>query len=298
MIYLFSGENTYEIEQRVKKLVADFAGEVEKVDGSELELNQLPDLLAGVTLFSSSRLVCIKNASQNKPIWVALGEWFEKGVANDIILVETSVDKRTKTYKWLQKNAETFESKQLQPYEAVQWVMQQPLQGLSLNRGVAEFFVNYVGTDQWRLSSELEKLQLSGEAVTKELVERLVEPTPQATSFELLDAAFRGDMKELERIFSIVSRDEDPYMFFGLIAGQVYAIALMSTAKGKRSDEVAKETGVHPFVLKKVSGLAGSMSNNQVKDLVARLAELDANMKSRAVEPWTQMHSFLTSLQK
>lgn len=298
MIHLLSGENTYEIEQRVKKLVADFAGEVEKVDGGELELNQLPDLLAGVTLFSSSRLVCIKNASQNKPIWVALGEWFEKGVANDIILVEKSVDKRTKTYKWLQKNAETFESKELHPYEAVQWVMQQPLQGLSLNRGEAEFFVAYVGMDQWRLSSELEKLRLSGEVVTKELVERLVEPTPQATSFELLDAAFRGDTKELQRIFDIVSRDEDPYMFFGLIAGQVYTVALMSTTKGKRPDEVAKETGVHPFVLKKVSGLAGTMSSVQVQGLVARLAELDANMKSRAVEPWAQMHSFLISLQR
>ncbi len=298
MIYLFWGENSFEIEQRVKKLATDFAGEVEKVDGSELELNQLPDLLAGVTLFSSSRLIRIKGASQNKPIWAALGEWFEKGVDNDIVLVETSVDKRTKTYKWLEKHAEVVAAKELQPYEAVKWVMQQPLQSPTLNRSVAEFFVAYVGTDQWRLSSELEKLRLSGKEVSKELVEHLVEPTPQATSFELLDAAFRGDVQELERIFGIVSRDEDPYMFFGLIAGQVYAIALMSTAKGKRSDEVAKETSVHPFVLKKVSGLAGSVSTEQVKGLVERLAELDANMKSRAVEPWAQMHSFLTSLQR
>lgn len=297
MIYLLTGENTFEIERRLKELVVQFEGDVERVDGEELAIEQLPDLLSGVTLFSSTRLVVIKNASSNKSVWSALGEWFEKGVSNECILVESHPDKRTKTYKWLEKNAEVTTCKELQPFEAVKWVEKEANErGLECTKTAAEFLVDYVGMDQWRLDSELTKLLLSGKTITEDVIRDIAEPTPQATSFELLDAAFRGQTKEMERLFETVSRQEDPYMFFGLLAGQIYALALVKTAKGKRPDDIAKVTGVHPFVIRKVSGLAGMMTLSSLQALTNRLAELDANMKSRSVEPWTQVYSFLRSL--
>lgn len=295
MIHLFFGENSFATAHRLADVTHSFDGEVETVDGSELGPERLPDLLAGVTLFSGKRLVVVKNASQNKPLWTALGEWFEKGVDNDLVLLESAVDKRTKTYKWLEKHADVFQSKQLMPYEVVAWVVEEA-KDIAMTKPVAEFFVDYVGADQWRLQAELEKLRLSGKTPSQELIRELVEPAPQATSFELLDAAFRGQTEAFERLFDVVSRNEDPYMFFGLLAGQLYALALMKTAEDRRPDDVAKEAGVHPFVLKKVSALAATLSLAEVKTLVARLAELDANMKSRAVEPWTQVHSFLRSI--
>ncbi len=295
MIHLLTGENTFETERRLAEIVAGFEGDVERVDGEALQLEQLPDLLSGATLFSSKRLVVIKNVGRNRSLWTTLGEWCEKGVGNDLVLVEPRPDKRTKTYKWLEKNAEVTVFKELQPFEAVRWV-QANFQGLSLERDVAEFLVDYVGVDQWRLDGELSKLILTGKSVTRELIQEIVEPTPQATSFELLDAAFRGQALEMERLFRTVSREEDPYMFFGLLAGQVYALALMKTGKGKSAQDIAKATGVHPYVLTKVGGLAAMTSETSLRQLVDRLAELDANMKSRSVDPWTQIQVFLLSL--
>jgi len=297
MVYLLTGENTFEIERQLKKLVAGYDGDVERIDGEELSIDRLPDLLSGITLFSSQRLVVIKSASGNKSLWATLSEWLEKGVDNDLVLVETHPDKRTKTYKWLEKNAEVTTCKELQPFEAAQWVQKEAKErGLEISRASAEFLVDYVGIDQWRLDSELNKLLLSGRTVSEEVIRDIAEPTPQATSFELLDAAFRGQTKEMERLFETVSRQEDAYMFFGLLAGQIYALALIKTAKGKRPDEIAKATGVHPFVLQKVARLADMMTLSTLHKLTDRLAELDANMKSRAVEPWTQVYSFLRSL--
>lgn len=297
MIYLLTGENTFESERRLGELVAGFEGDVERVDGSELTPDQLPDLLAGVTLFSTDRLVVIKNASSNKPVWTALGEWFEKGVDNSVVLVERMADKRTKTYKWLEKHAEVVTTKDLQPFEAVKWVEAEAKQRkLELTPDTARFFVDYVGADQWRLSAELDKLALAGKLVDKELIRELVEPTPQATSFELLDAAFAGRRGDVEQLLQTVAREEDPYMFFGLLAGQVYALALAKTAGGKSLDAVAKEAGIHPFVLKKVGGLARGLSVTEVKKIVKQLAELDVNLKSRSVEPWVQIQVFLLSL--
>lgn len=297
MIYLLTGENTYELERKLKELVAVYDGEVERCDGESLSVEQLPDLFSGATLFSSKRLIVIKNAGQNKTLWAMLAEWLEKGVDNDIVFVEEHPDKRTKTYKWLEKNSEVFVSKEFQPFEAVRWVMQESeKKGLKIAQATCEFFVEYVGTDQWRLESELNKLILSGSEISEETIRFLVEPTPQATSFELLDAALRGQTTEMERLFRIVSREEDPYMFFGLLAGQIYALALVSSGKGLRTDDIAKATGVHPFVLKKVSGMAAQVSHSSLQTLTSRLGDLDANMKSRSVEPWTQVYSFLRSL--
>jgi DNA polymerase-3 subunit delta len=297
MMHLLTGENTFETERRLKELIAGYDGDVERFDGEGLSVEQLPDLFSGATLFSSKRLVIIKNASQNKSLWSLLADWLEKGIDNDVIFVEEHPDKRTKTYKWLEKNSEVFASKELQPFEAVRWLQQgAEKKHVNISRSDCEFFVDYVGTDQWRLESELEKLALSGSKISEDTIRALVEPTPQATSFELLDAAFRGETAEMERLFQVVSREDDPYMFFGLLSGQIYALALVATGKGMRSDDIAKATGVHPFVLRKISGLAGRMSADSLQQLTSRLAELDANMKSRSIEPWTQVYSFLKSL--
>lgn len=297
MIHLFSGENTFEIDRRVKELVVGFDGEVEKNDGSELAVENLPDLLSGMTLFSSNRLVVMKSTSQNKPVWSALGEWLEKGVTSDLILVEKNPDKRTKTYKWIEKNGQVMTMNELKPFEVERWLSEQAAeQKIKLGREEVAFLVDYIGVDQWLLLAALTKLSLSERAVTKDLIRELIEPTPQATSFELLDAAFAGNRRLLSERLEIVRLGEDPYMFFGLLSSQIYALALVHSAGDRRTEEIAKDSGVHPFVLKKISSLATGISKSELIDIVRRLAELDEHLKSRPVDPWVQINSFLVSL--
>lgn len=299
MVYLLAGENTYEIEQHLKKIVDQFDEEVEKFDGSELTIDMLPDLFLGQTLFATKRLIIIKNASKNRQVWGVLSEWLTKVGETIVILVEENLDKRTKTYKWLQKNAEVSESRNLNPREAVEWVLRQGniiLKDVTLAKGVAEFLVQYVGVDQWQLLSELEKLRLSGREPSESLIRELIEPTPQATSFELLDAAFAHNHVLLEQHLSVVSRSEDPHMFFGLLSSQIYALALLQSADGRRQNEIAQVAGIHPYVLQKISPLAEQTSREQLSRLINKLANLDTNLKSQAVDPWIQIRSFLLQI--
>lgn len=297
MVNLLTGENSFMLHEHLQHLVDEYDGTVDTIDASELGVKQLPDLLTGVTLFSSSRLIVFKYASANKVLWSVLSDWLDKGVSNDLVFVEPTPDKRTKTYKWLQVHATVTDCKELQFDAVVRWVKEfAASQDTPLDTAVADFLVQYVGVDQWRLKSELEKLKLSGRPVTKDLVRELVEPTSQATSFEVLDAAFAGEHERLERVLTAVEGEEDPYMFFGLLAGQVLAIAAVKFGDGKQPDDIARDMGIHPFVVRKVSRFAQSLSQDAAKQLVARLSELDVNMKSRSVDPWTQVRSFLSLL--
>lgn len=298
MIYLLTGENTYDLEQRLKEVVDSSTVQAERYDGSELGLEQLPDLFMGATLFASQRLIVLRNVSSNKAVWTLLPDWLEKtDDTTMVVLIETHPDKRTKTYKWLEKQAEVFMAKELQPHEAIKWLeAETKRRKLEMPRDAAQFLIDYVGVDQWRLSSELEKLALTGKPVSKELIRELIEPNPQATSFELLDAAFAGRRSEVERLLETVTQQEDPYMFFGLLAGQIYALALMQTSGNKSPEAIAKETGIHPFVLKKTSTLTRGVSTAELKRLIAELAELDIHIKSRPAEPWAQIQVMLLRL--
>ena len=291
MIHLLSGENSYEILQRLDRVAAGFSGEVERFDGSELSIDMLPDLFMGQTLFATERLIVLRNTSENKSVWSVLSEWLERAGDTDVVLVEAKPDKRSRTYKWLQKNAKIEESKPLLHHEAINWLVQQ-----SLPREVAQFLVEYVGADQWRLQNELQKIKLSGREPSIELVRELVEPTPQATSFELLDAAFARNRRLIEDRLAVVSRSENAQMFFGLLSSQVYALALMQASDGRRPDEIAKSTGVHPYVLQKITALARQTNLEQLRDIVGKLADLDENLKSRSVDPWVQIRSLLLNI--
>lgn len=294
MVYLIFGENSYEADQQLSRIVAGFSGEVARFDGSELTIEQLPDLLMGQTLFSSSRLIVLKYVAENRPVWSVLSEWLDRSGEVDLVLIETKPDKRSKTFKWLQKNAKLIECREIKPFEAVNWLKTYAQEkNITIPNDIATFMVDYIGVDQWRLANELAKIHLSGQTLTKDLVRELTEPTPQATTFELLDAAFTRNTDLLIQKLTIASRNEDPYMFFGLLASQIYALALMQSRGGRRADEVAKSSGVHPYVLQKMSSIAQGVGTADLEKIITGLAELDDNLKSRSVDPWVQIKSFL-----
>lgn len=280
------------------EIINGFSVQLERFDSADLSLERLPDLFTGATLFAAERLIVFKDVSSNKSVWSILAEWLDRvDDSTTIIFVEPHPDKRTKTYKWLEKHAEVSTFRELQAHETLKWLEAEVKnRGLDMSRDVVRSFAEHVGQDQWRLSSELDKLVLVGKPVSRELIRELVEPTPQATSFELLDAAFAGRREEVKRLLATVARQEDPYMFFGLLSGQVYALALVKTAGDRSVEAIAKETGVHPFVLKKISAWARGVGGNELKRIISELAVLDAHIKSRPAEPWTQIQVMLLRL--
>jgi len=289
MIKLFTGTNAFALRRAVNEVIAaNPQASLERVEATELKPNDMPQLLMGASLFSSDKLVIIEDLSQNKTIWSTLDELLDNvPEETTLLLVESNPDKRTKTYKWLQKNAEVREFNELDERTAAEWLQTEARRNdTELHREVAQYLVRYVGLDQWRLKGELEKLLLAEAPITKELIQDIAEPHPQATAFELLDAAFGGDQDTLERLLAIVSRSEDPYKFFGLLASQVFALVAVKAAGERRPDEVAKDLGLHPFVVRKLTGLASRLNKTQINTLVETLARGDEQLKTTGADPW------------
>lgn len=300
MIFLLTGANDFAARQALDTLVAAMlnkhgAHAIERVDGESLDASRLPDLLQGTSLFASERMVILRDAGKNKLLWETLGDWTEK-VSSEVTLVvlEPTPDKRTRTYKQLQKHGKTHDFPELNERELVQWAMSVAKdEGNSLDARTAGYLVRQVGLNQWRLWGELQKLLAAYPVITAEAIDQLVEPSPQASVFDLLDAVLAGKNPQAMELLARLKASEDPYKLFGLLVSQIQTLALVVTSQGKAAEAIAKDTGVHPFVVRKLQPLSRTMSYGQLQYVLASVALVDTQMKSTGGDPWILLEQCL-----
>jgi DNA polymerase III subunit delta len=299
MITLLIGENSFEIERKLHEIKSQFDGVCETVDGAEVELKQLPDLLMGATLFASSRLVVLKRLSENKALWNGFEAWIPR-ISDDthLVLIDSKPDKRTKTFKELQKVATVHDFQgwsERDTLKAEQWAMKEAATlGFSLDKKSAQLLVARVGADQWLLYRALEKLAVVDE-VSAAVIEELIEANPLENVFNLFEAALRGDAPRVKRMIETLELTEDAYRLFGLLSGQAFQLAALSVSE-KQSADVAKELGAHPFALSKLAPHAKKLGKGGARKVIAIFAEADSAMKTSAGDPWLLLERALVKV--
>lgn len=299
MITVLTGENDFEIAARVRQISVGFDGTPEEFDGAELDTRQLPDLLMGMSLFAEKRLVIIRGLSGNRQAWGVLPEQMER-ISDDIhlVLVEPSPDKRTKTYKTLQKAAEIKDFPLLTERDrgkAERWAIDESKRmGMKLDAPSARLIIErslvmpekgQPVIDQWRIMSSLEKLSVLG-TVTPEIIEKYIDIQPAENAFGLLETALNGNLTVLRRLLSDLEPSEDPFKVFGLLTAQAFQLAALAVSDQPPA-ETAKAIGAHPFVASRLAPLAKRLGQHGARQVVTALGEADEGMKTSKGAPWT-----------
>lgn len=288
MITLLIGENSFEIERELTRIADGFDGRAEKFDGANLALNQLPDLLMGVSLFATSRLVIIRDLSSNKQIWPVFGDWLPK-ISDDIqlVLVEPKPDKRTVTFKALKNSATVREFPAWSDRDiatAEKWAIDTAKNmGFSLDKKSAQTLVQRIGADQWGIFHALEKLSLTDE-ISPDVINNLIESSPLESVFNLLDSAIRGDKREVRKIITSIEQTDDVYKLSGLLSSQAFQLAAFVTAGP--NDNPARDFAIHPFVASKLKSATKQVSKRDIARIIDILTEADNDMKLSRAEPW------------
>ena len=296
MIILLTGDNIYEIDQELARVVAGSESEAERLDADTLEPRQLTDILSGLSLFSSERLVIMKRASENSALWEALGERADTETDTTLVLVEPKVDKRTKTYKTLAKyvDVRTFMAwGERDTAKAEKWLSDEAVRrNIALAPAAAREIVRRRGVEQYQLVNTLEQLAVLGD-ITLEVVDTHIEKTPHDNVFELLSAALTGDTTRVRRMVQVLRPENDPYMTLSLLASQAFALSGLVLSDKSQAD-VASDLGVSPYTLRGLTRSAESLDRTQLRVLVGALADADSGLKSSSVDPWVQIEIALT----
>ncbi|HET9411310.1 MAG TPA: DNA polymerase III subunit delta [Candidatus Saccharimonadales bacterium] len=300
MIITLTGENTFAASQAEHQVVRAFiakhsANGVERVDAELLDAARLPDLLQGATLFSPSRLVVFKNISQNKSVQEPLQKAFGT-LANGttVIIADPNLDKRTKLYKFLKSQRQFQEFALLPEHQLTTWLIKTAeAADAGLSKEDAAYLISRAGRDQWRLYNEIQKM--AGQQITRTLINELVEPSPEGTAFELLDAALAGKTQLVVDMLQALKTTEDPYKLFGLLASQTHALAVAAVAGNRAADTIAKDSGLHPFVVRKAQAAVKRLGHPRMQRIAQEVADCDWHIKSTGQDPW---HLLLVTLQK
>ncbi len=298
MIYLLHGENEFEKRQ---KLAAILGGvDYGRYDGEELDEGRLRELLAGQTLFSDDASIVITNLSDNTELWAKLPELVS--VADKkVILLEEKPDKRTKTYKWLTKQAEVQECVPFGERDGAKvsaWLVQRAKQAheVALANDQAQLIVERLGHDQLRLDKFLEQLALA-DTIDEDLIRALLPMAKSESAFELFEAVLDGDKKAVKNIIHYLETtggDDAAYQTLGLVTSQLTTLA--GLVLGGSQTEVASDLGAHPFVVRKLANRASQIDRQKLRKMIVALAYADQQMKATAVSPWLLLEAALIEM--
>lgn len=300
MIITLTGSNDFLIKQALDAVTQRFVaanGEhaVERINGETYEPRHLGELLQSASLFAPQRLIILRDAANNKQLWEALADWCDRvPQETTLAIVEPLLDKRTRTYKQLIKHSELKSFAELSERELVQWLQELAREANGkIDAATAAYLVQQVGVDQWQLWQEAQKLLAHNPDIQKAAIDQLVEPSPQASAFDLLDAVLRQKQAIMQTLLARLATTEDPYKFLGLLIGQIHALAIIAHAGARSPDTIAKEASLHPFVVRKLQPLARSLSDQQLKKLIDAVARCDMQLKSTGVDPWLLLEQCL-----
>lgn len=289
MITVLVGEDSFAVKERLDAFKADFIGEAELIDGSEIEVKQLPDLLMGGSLFSEKRLVIIRDLSKNSSVWSSFSDWIDR-VSDDIhlVLVEDKIDKRTQAYKDLKKKTSLHE---FSPWsdrdyrDAEGWAASFAKSfGISIDSSALKHLVQRVGLDKWRISQAVEMLSVLEKPIDQKIIDETIVASVSENVFSLFESALSGDVIRVQEMMKSLELQEDAYGIFGIIVSQATQLLAISRAGGDDSPE--KDLSIHPYVASKLRQSAKRLGSRQVENIAQIVADTDESLKTSSVDPW------------
>ena len=297
MILFLYGVDIYRSNQKLKNLKAKY---VEKYGDTNLEtfedgfeLGKIKGAITALPFLADKRLVIIKNIfkSKSKDILDGISEILEYVPEETITIFweEAVPDKRTVLFKKLIKEkSEEFEK--LQGYKLTKWIEDDVAdKGGKISGKNAEKLASYVGDDLNQLENEIAKLVTfrSEEEISSEDIDLLVNSKLSGNIFNLVDAVGTGDYrKTAQYMHELLAQGENEIYILTMIVRQFRNLILIKDYEGKLDKiGIAKEVGLHPFVVQKGMAQARKFSIQELKNMYEKLLDTDIAIKTGEKEP-------------
>lgn len=326
MIEFIYGQNLFEINNRLKKIEAEFAKidssgiNLEKLDGTELVWGKFEQAVSAMPFLAEKRLVIIKNLlieNKDNELKTKIGEYNHKvslktdtGGKNstDIVFVEMGEpDKRLKLFKDLIKYAKVSEARQYQGEELVRRVQSKfKTEEIAASNNNCQFLISEVGSDMQRLSSEIAKISLHIRSQNRrelkgEDIELLSCPEIDPNIFQFTEAISRRDAKNASRLlYELGQKGENEQKILGTLAFQLRTLIIIRDAidRGISSRELASLAKIAPFVINKNLNIAKGRPLKSFIAMYDQLRRTECAIKSGEIAPDMAVDILVTTLCK
>ncbi|HUC90278.1 MAG TPA: DNA polymerase III subunit delta [Patescibacteria group bacterium] len=304
MVITITGANDFARHAELQKLIADFVAEhtdmgLERFDGEETAAARMRESVASLPFLTARKMVLLREPGKQKAFAEHIADVFKEiADSTDLVIIEPKLDRRLTYYKTLKKETDFREFNELDTNGLARWVVGYAKeQGGALGAADARLLVDRVGPNQQLLSAELGKLLAYDQQISKQSIELLIEPMPQSTIFELLDAVFGGKTtRAMELYREQRALKVEPQAIMAMLAWQLHILALAASAGSRSGDDIARESKLNPFVVRKSQGLARSIGLDHLRTMIEQLLVLDRKSKSVSIDVDEALQFYLINL--
>jgi DNA polymerase-3 subunit delta len=291
MITTLCGENDAMRLREQTRIVTTFEAEytdmgLERLDAEETGYDRLVEAVQSLPFLVSRKLVVIRSGSLN----TEFTEKFEQFLgaitdSTDVLLVEGKLDKRTAYYKQLKKLTDFHEFAVLDASGLTRFAADYAKEwGGTLSTADARFLVERIGTDQMTLTHELDKLLTYNPHITRDSIVLLTEAVPQSKIFDLLDAAFAGEVKRTQTLYADQrAQGVEPQQIVAMLVWQLYVLAVTKAGQQRSVAEIASAAKLNPYVVEKTARLGRRLPPQKLRQMITDLRVLDVRSKSESI---------------
>lgn len=211
-IYWLEGEEDYYIDMIVNYAEHKILNEAEAgfnltvFYGKDADWASVVNACKRYPMFAERQVVLLKEAQQMKDI-EKLESYVENPLGSTIFVVAhktKTLDKRSKLYKLLKKDAEIFTSEKVKDYKLQEWIgTYVRSQGYTINAKAISLLDEHIGNDLNRIVNEIEKLALNlkgRKEITEDDIEKYIGISKEYNVFELQSAIARKDLSKAIKI--------------------------------------------------------------------------------------------------
>jgi DNA polymerase-3 subunit delta len=317
-VYYLSGEEGYILDQAVKALIKFAAPEglnafnSNQFSGKETSGAAVRAACEMLPFMVKRRVVIVRDIQELDMKQLAeLDDYFENPSPSTCLILHAMTaqkvpDGRSATMKRLKKVAESWEFKAFYAEEVEQFVMKQAHQRkIRLTAAGAGYLMEAVGAELAALDQALEKLDLylgSSDTVRDadvDEIQQVVAITRVQSIFELTDSI--GDRKigpALAALDAMMTAGEPAIKINQMIARHFRILAKLHDPAVARADKSAQASavGVNLFFLKDYARHAQRFTRGEIERILARLIELDIQLKSSKLSDRLLLESMMWDL--
>ncbi|MDZ4662035.1 MAG: DNA polymerase III subunit delta [Pseudomonadota bacterium] len=273
--------------------------------GSECDSDHVREAITSLPFFSDFKLVVVKECERfrDKDFEILSEAIAHKDPSVTLVLISDQVDKRTKSYKKIEKLCQAVEFRP--PYERdlpqwVQYLAQQ--QKLQIGSREALLLLSTVGSDLMMINNEVKKISLGlgGRTQLEEAdILKFSFRGKDENVFALSDhLATRSTTQALALLKKLLEQGLNSVAIISLIARHFRILLTITEGKrlGLEHKALMERLALPPFFFKKYWEQSQKWDQSSLAGILLQLANTDKSLKSSPLSPSLVLEHFILSL--
>jgi DNA polymerase III subunit delta len=270
-------------------------------EGRSTQFRDVHEVVSTVAMFGGKRLAVVEDADEFVTRYrTQLEDYVARPSSSGVLVLDLdSLPSNTRLHKSIAAAGLLIDCGAPTPARLGKWLADWAKQHhhVQLPQAAAEMLVELIGPELGLLDQELAKLALmAGEEkkITAELVTRSVGGWRTKTTWEMLDAAMDGNVREaMLQLDRLLASGEQPVGLLGQISASLRRFAaatrlvLQTETAGRRINlrEALEQAGVRSFVLQKAERQLKLLGRRRGAQLYRWLLQADLDLKGESAMP-------------